>query len=58
METFVHVYECEKCILTFAVEQEFEDQTAVTCPVCHSEESIRDVGGGILVVRYNTEVDE
>jgi hypothetical protein len=42
-----HIYECEDCILTFAVEQAaLEGQLfSICCPVCQ-DENIRDVGSG------------
>lgn len=47
----VHVYECEECVVTFAVEQAFEDQSAVNCPVCCNDDAIRDVAAGEIVIR-------
>jgi hypothetical protein len=42
-----HIYECEDCILTFAVEQAaLEGQLfSICCPVCQ-DENIRDVSSG------------
>lgn len=58
MNRMVHVYECEECILTFAVEQEFEDQSGITCPNCQSEESVRDVGKGVMTVELSAAITE
>ncbi|MGD6993958.1 hypothetical protein [Sutcliffiella horikoshii] len=46
MKQLFHVYECENCVITFAVEQGLEDQTVVCCPVCLMQEEIRDVVSG------------
>jgi predicted nucleic acid-binding Zn ribbon protein len=43
----VHVYECEECILVFAVEMAFEDQSEICCPNCGNED-INDVAAGEL----------
>jgi hypothetical protein len=48
LERIVHIYECEDCVLTFAVEQAFEDQSIIKCPSC-SDENIRDVCSGVLI---------
>jgi predicted nucleic acid-binding Zn ribbon protein len=45
----VHVYECEDCILVFAVEMAFEDQSVICCPSCGTEE-INDVADGELII--------
>jgi len=44
-----HVYECQDCVLTFAVEQAFEDQSCVKCPVCFGED-ICDVASGEMKI--------
>jgi predicted nucleic acid-binding Zn ribbon protein len=41
-----HIYECEACVLVFAVEQAFDDQEQVNCPVCQCDETLRDCGSG------------
>jgi predicted nucleic acid-binding Zn ribbon protein len=46
-----HIYECEDCIVSFAVEQAFEDQSAVNCPICLTDEHIRDVTSGQMLLR-------
>jgi hypothetical protein len=46
-----HIYECEDCVVTFAVEQDFEDQSVVCCPICHVYENIRDVASGEMKIR-------
>ncbi|WP_209121555.1 helix-turn-helix domain-containing protein [Alkalihalobacillus sp. BA299] len=43
-----HIYECEDCVLVFAVEQAFETQEDVCCPVCWSDEQLKDVGSGVM----------
>lgn len=45
-----HIYECEDCILMFAVEQAWEDHSSVNCPVCGLDESIRDVTSGEMKI--------
>jgi Zn finger protein HypA/HybF involved in hydrogenase expression len=47
-----HIYECEDCMVTFAVEQAaFEGELfSINCPVCQ-EENIRDVASGELNLR-------
>jgi predicted nucleic acid-binding Zn ribbon protein len=46
-----HIYECEDCIVSFAVEMAFEEQSAVKCPVCQQDEGILDVGSGEMTIR-------
>ncbi|WP_078428795.1 helix-turn-helix transcriptional regulator [Alkalihalobacterium alkalinitrilicum] len=41
-----HIYECEDCTLVFAVEQAFDSQEDVCCPVCWSDDQLRDIGAG------------
>lgn len=55
MEMLVHVYECEECIVTFSVDQECEEQSDVKCPLCLTDQHVKDVGGGMMVVRFNTQ---
>ena len=45
-----HIYECEDCIVNFAVEQTYEDQSDIKCPVCASDEYLSDVGAGSMAV--------
>ncbi|MEH7503259.1 hypothetical protein V7152_14820 [Neobacillus drentensis] len=47
----VHIYECEECVVSFTVEQAFEEQDLVRCPICTSDDSIRDVAAGELIIR-------
>jgi hypothetical protein len=44
-----HIYECEDCILTFAVEQT-DGLISICCPVCQ-DENIRDVADGEIIFR-------
>lgn len=46
-----HVYECENCILTFGIEQAFEEQSVIVCPCCRTDDYIRDVCSGEMVKR-------
>lgn len=50
MKLLFHVYECEDCAVTFAVEQALEDQSLVGCPVCGFDENIRDVSSGEMLL--------
>lgn len=46
-----HVYECPNCVLTFAVEMDYENQSDVCCPICWSED-IEDVStGAVRIIR-------
>lgn len=55
MKISVHIYECQDCVLTFAVEQAFEDQSEICCPNCQGE-NIRDVASGELAIGNLKEV--
>ncbi|MFC4768721.1 hypothetical protein [Effusibacillus consociatus] len=46
MKRSYHIYECEDCCVTFAVEQAYEDQSAVCCPVCLDDDYLATVGHG------------
>lgn len=50
MEQLFHIYECEDCIVSFAVEIAFQEQDLIKCPIC-SEENLRDVATGKLVLQ-------
>jgi predicted nucleic acid-binding Zn ribbon protein len=43
-----HKYECEKCVLNFAVEMAFEDQNEIVCPVCRDDDQLNDAGEGAM----------
>jgi predicted nucleic acid-binding Zn ribbon protein len=45
-----HIYECEDCVVSFAVEVAFEEQDLVKCPIC-SEENLRDIATGELILQ-------
>jgi predicted nucleic acid-binding Zn ribbon protein len=49
MNTLVHIYECGGCVVTFTVEQAFEEQHLIQCPVCCQDAILRDVGEGEIV---------
>ncbi|MFD1954276.1 hypothetical protein ACFSL6_08825 [Paenibacillus thailandensis] len=39
----MHLYECDECAITFAVEDYEEvDHSATACPICGGEESVKD----------------
>ncbi|MGO4890320.1 hypothetical protein ACJ2A9_21440 [Anaerobacillus sp. MEB173] len=42
----VHVYECNDCDAIFAVDQDFEDHSAVQCPICLTDRKLKDVSEG------------
>lgn len=46
-----HVYECEECVVTFAVEQALEDQSHINCPVCRQDDYIRDISSGEMLIK-------
>jgi hypothetical protein len=48
-----HIFECEDCVLTFAVEQAALEGKlfSICCPICQSEEDIRDVTSGEMNLR-------
>lgn len=53
-----HVYECEICVVTFAVEQACENQDDVVCPLCQFDgEAIRDVGAGEMKIIHAENMD-
>lgn len=45
-----YIYECEECVVAFAVEQAFEDQSIISCPACKEDEHVRDVCEGELTI--------
>ncbi|MFS0820786.1 hypothetical protein [Bacillus sp. 1P02SD] len=45
-----HVYECSDCSVTFAVEQAYEDQSDVCCPICWTDTNLRDVASGEMKI--------
>lgn len=46
-----HIYKCSECDLNFAVDQKFEEQDAVHCPVCLTDHAIEDQGQSIMCRR-------
>lgn len=46
-----HIYRCTCCTMAFAVEQEFEDQSFITCPNCKTDKNVRDAGAGQMYRR-------
>ena len=51
MKHLFHVYDCQDCILTFAVEQTFEDLAEIGCPLCGNEDYLRDVASGDMEIK-------
>jgi len=48
-----HIYECTGCIVTFAVEVAFENQSDISCPACGFEMHVEDIGHGQMVETHN-----
>lgn len=46
-----HIYKCKCCTMAFAVEQEFEDQSFITCPNCKTDQHVVDAGSGQMLKR-------
>lgn len=46
LKRLFHVYECEDCAVVFAVEQAYEDQSEVCCPICWDDAALEDIGSG------------
>lgn len=44
-----NVYFCSDCEVKFAVDQDFEDQAIVDCPLCHTDEYLTDAGEAVDV---------
>lgn len=44
-----NVYLCSDCELRFAIDQEFEDQSVVDCPLCHTDYHLVDAGEAVDV---------
>jgi predicted nucleic acid-binding Zn ribbon protein len=43
-------YQCEDCCLVFAVEQSFQEQDVIMCPVCHTDAHMDLVGEGSMTI--------
>lgn len=41
-----HIYCCDECVLVFAVEQAFDQQDQVQCPVCLDDDHVRSIAHG------------
>ena len=44
-----HVYYCSHCDIKFAVDQKFEDQSDVRCPLCIDDNDLSDIGQAVDV---------
>jgi len=44
-----YVYLCLECEVKFAVDQDFEDQSTVDCPLCHKDDYLVDAGEAVDV---------
>lgn len=42
----VHMYRCDSCELNFAVDQSFEAQSDLVCPLCCTDTHMQDIGSG------------
>lgn len=58
MEREMYLYECQDCVLTFGVETAYEDHSDVVCPVCQSDENVRDAGCWMGTMTREPEVVE
>jgi predicted nucleic acid-binding Zn ribbon protein len=49
-EKLMHWYICERkgCLVDFTVSQMLEDQSIVTCPVCRTDDHLKDLGPAAL----------
>lgn len=54
----MHFYCCEGCIVMFGVEEAFEDQSSVACPVCHSSDLLEDAGYGLAQIIEPSEYEK
>ncbi|BDG48799.1 hypothetical protein PspKH34_33600 [Parageobacillus sp. KH3-4] len=51
MKILVHVYECQKCDVLFAVSQSFEEHHLLRCPVCKTDKALCEVSPGELRIQ-------
>ncbi|MDW7673205.1 MAG: hypothetical protein SCK28_01590 [Bacillota bacterium] len=42
-----HVYYCSDCNVKFAVDQAFEDQSDVLCPLCSDDDALEGAGEAV-----------
>ena len=52
-----YIYECEDCIVNFAVEQTYHDHSAVQCPICLTDDFVKEVGSGSMENHVKDEDD-
>lgn len=45
-----HLYKCKGCVVRFAVEEEFDDQSIITCPSCKTADHIIDIGLAMITL--------
>ncbi|MCF8566885.1 hypothetical protein LLE49_19385 [Alicyclobacillus tolerans] len=48
MKTEVDVFECQECVLTFAIEKT-DGLLNIVCPVCQSAEMLEDKGPATMI---------
>ena len=50
-ERFMHWYFCDRegCTFDFTVSQYLEDQSCVVCPVCKTDDFIKDLGPAAVI---------
>jgi predicted nucleic acid-binding Zn ribbon protein len=51
VKILVHVYECQKCDVLFAVSQSFEEHHLLQCPVCKTDKALCEVSSGELRIQ-------
>jgi len=55
VELPLFICRCTACELLFGVDQREEDQSAMGCPTCKSDEHMEDVGHGTMTVETEVE---
>ncbi|MCL6599810.1 MAG: hypothetical protein K6T81_13905 [Alicyclobacillus macrosporangiidus] len=51
----LYLYECTDCRVVFGVDAAYEDHSHIVCPVCISDESLKDAGCAITTVTREPE---
>ncbi|SFV08045.1 hypothetical protein SAMN05421543_1418 [Alicyclobacillus macrosporangiidus] len=46
----MYIYQCTECNVIFGVDTTYQDHNHIVCPVCISDESLKDVGCAVAVV--------
>jgi len=53
----MHLYQCDDCVLVFGVETAYEDHSQIVCPICLSDDFMRDAGCAIATVTRGPETE-